>query len=149
MQKPQNDEGGTLGACVVGVLKLTACGAAVAVVIVLILRAIAESPSSSISQSQAVEFVSHWTIEIHTGTGVKQYTVEDLIHCYDPATKTIHMMRYAEGSLDWNSEFTQGKYVVSCRYNNRLYSFETDLTEVVPITSAAEELLQLQQSSFE
>lgn len=101
-------------------------------------------------RNSAVDIVSRHSVEIHLSGETKQYSVEELIQQYDPEQRGLGgLVELAHGSIKWRVEFGGGRYIVSCMHENRLYSFETDLTTVRPLSQPAQQLFDLQYSSFE
>lgn len=100
-------------------------------------------------KNKAVDKVKNYRLPIATAEGTKDLTVAQLVCNYDPDTGTLQtgsIPKLKSQQLSWQASYVTGKFSVGCETNGRLYSFETDLINVTPVSDAAQLIFGMKQA---
>jgi len=113
-------------------------------------------PGGYLNQRKAVAKVQGHIVSVTTGEGPRDYTVAELIRDYDSEKQTLlvgGLLKQArdlqEPDLPWQVSYIGGRFAVGCTYHGELYSLDTDLINVTPVSDAARRLLDLEHATFE
>lgn len=107
--------------------------------------------------SVAIELVQNYRITFSARNEEQSFTIGYLVENYDPEKKQIQAGLLAErvtmaagAQPGWKvTRLNEHRYLVSCESGGRVYSFETDLTTVEPVSQDAQAIFDLQGREFE